>query len=104
MGLDWDSQLGSRKIHELGRILVVQSQLVATRVCRGILYTSGLAACAKYETISFEHAYREVNSTADTLAKRGCNLSQGETISFTGRPNFISINLEMPAVSYFRFR
>lgn len=62
-----------------------------------------LAVCASYEMVTFEHAYREINFTVYNLAKRGCSLQQGESISNIGRPNFIN-NIEMPAVAYFRFQ
>lgn len=36
-----------------------------------------LAAKARFESVHFEHTYRETKFSADEMAKRGCSLSIG---------------------------
>ncbi|XP_026459308.1 uncharacterized protein LOC113359968 [Papaver somniferum] len=50
----------------------------------------------------FIHSYREVNFSADDLAKRGALLPRGGKNIFLSRPPFMS-NMENPNISYYRF-
>lgn len=56
-----------------------------------------------YDSIRFKHTYRETNFAADIMAKRGCQLGEGEGINYDGRPDFLN-SIEYPHVSYFRFK
>ncbi|XP_026378087.1 uncharacterized protein LOC113272476 [Papaver somniferum] len=49
----------------------------------------------------FSHGYTEINFSADSMAKRGVNLTKGEKRSYTSRPEFLS-SLEIPDKAYFR--
>ncbi|XP_026420238.1 uncharacterized protein LOC113316235 [Papaver somniferum] len=46
---------------------------------------------ANLRNISFRHAYREINFSADSLAKQGANLIRGELRFYTGKPSFLRI-------------
>ncbi|XP_026399697.1 uncharacterized protein LOC113295581 [Papaver somniferum] len=56
-----------------------------------------------YDSIRFKHTYRETNFVADIMAKRGCQLGEGEGINYDGRPGFLN-SIEYPHVSYFRIK
>ncbi|XP_026384260.1 uncharacterized protein LOC113279818 [Papaver somniferum] len=49
----------------------------------------------------FSHGYREINFSADSMAKRGVNLTKGKKRSYTSRPEFLS-SMEIPDKAYFR--
>ncbi|XP_026419471.1 uncharacterized protein LOC113315406 [Papaver somniferum] len=53
-------------------------------------------------SITFRHSYREVNFSADQLAKKGITLGKGVVILYEGRPNFLRI-MEQEDAHYFRF-
>ncbi|XP_026416500.1 uncharacterized protein LOC113311933 [Papaver somniferum] len=53
--------------------------------------------------IQFVHSLREINFSADSLAKRGAGLERGVSQIFTTRPNFLSA-MESPDRVYYRFR
>ncbi|XP_026451379.1 uncharacterized protein LOC113351651 [Papaver somniferum] len=53
-------------------------------------------------SITFRHAYREINFSADHFAKKGTHLRKGQIMSFNERPsNFL--RLESPGKPYYRF-
>ncbi|XP_026383958.1 uncharacterized protein LOC113279479 [Papaver somniferum] len=58
---------------------------------------------SNYEVIRFERTYREANFSADKMAKRGCILPSEEGQHYLGRPDFLN-SIELPNVSYFRFK
>lgn len=60
-----------------------------------------LAIKASYDSIRFEHAYREIHFAADTMAKRGSTLAMGVTESYDGRPDFLH-SVEGPDRFYYR--
>ncbi|XP_026416788.1 uncharacterized protein LOC113312245 [Papaver somniferum] len=60
-----------------------------------------LNAKQNLECIIFQHCFREVNFSADDLAKRGAGLRDGERIIHTGRPSFLKRS-KMPNVVYYR--
>ncbi|XP_026458435.1 uncharacterized protein LOC113358940 [Papaver somniferum] len=51
---------------------------------------------------NFVHIYREVNFSADAIAKKGANLARGESLFFTGRPPFLH-SMEVEFQPYYRF-
>ncbi|XP_026452755.1 uncharacterized protein LOC113353326 [Papaver somniferum] len=51
-------------------------------------------------TITFRHSYREVNFSADSLAKKETTLNRGEVILYDGRPTFLGI-IEQEDSHYF---
>lgn len=59
--------------------------------------------CSKYDSVRFEHTYREANFYVDKMAKRGCLLNEEVGTSFEGRPDFLTC-IELPNVSYYRFK
>ncbi|XP_026459818.1 uncharacterized protein LOC113360530 [Papaver somniferum] len=59
-------------------------------------------AQSKIPFIQFEHCYREVNFSADTVTKRGAKLMAGERQFHKGKPNFLP-RIEMPRCEYYRF-
>ncbi|XP_026416851.1 uncharacterized protein LOC113312302 [Papaver somniferum] len=52
--------------------------------------------------IHYERCYRELNFSADDLAKKGAKLQMGEVIQHVGRPANL-IQVEMPNRRYYRF-
>ncbi|XP_026442637.1 uncharacterized protein LOC113342255 [Papaver somniferum] len=58
---------------------------------------------SNYEVIRFDHTCREANYSADKMAKRGCILPNEEGRHYLGRPDFLN-SIELPNVSYFRFK
>ncbi|XP_026417047.1 uncharacterized protein LOC113312511 [Papaver somniferum] len=58
--------------------------------------------CAVVIAWSFKHSYKEVNFSADTMAKRGARLRRGEQRIFGSKPSFLSY-LENTDQVYFRF-
>ncbi|XP_026403781.1 uncharacterized protein LOC113299070 [Papaver somniferum] len=52
--------------------------------------------------IKFVHSLREVNFSADSMAKKGAGLVRGEKIIFNSKPSFIPA-LESPEQIYYRF-
>ncbi|OVA20365.1 Ribonuclease H domain [Macleaya cordata] len=53
-------------------------------------------------SIGFRDCFREINFSADSLAKRGSFLIAGQIESFDDRPVFLR-NLEFPNIPYYRF-
>ncbi|XP_026450722.1 uncharacterized protein LOC113350825 [Papaver somniferum] len=53
-------------------------------------------------SITFRHAYREVNFSADHFAKKGTRLQKGQIMSFNERPSNLQ-RLESPGQPYYRF-
>ncbi|XP_026452140.1 uncharacterized protein LOC113352542 [Papaver somniferum] len=58
--------------------------------------------CEKALDWRFIHSYREVNFSADTMAKRGANLQRGECISYNHRPPFLT-QMENGQQIYYKF-
>ncbi|XP_026399254.1 uncharacterized protein LOC113295118 [Papaver somniferum] len=58
--------------------------------------------CAKIDSCNFKHSYREVNFSADSMAKKGAMLRRGEHKIFESKPPFLN-SLENPDQVYFRF-
>lgn len=56
-----------------------------------------------YIRIRFVHSFRETNFSAETMAKRDCFLQEEEGMNYDGRPVFLHL-IELPNVSYFRFK
>ncbi|XP_026378793.1 uncharacterized protein LOC113273259 [Papaver somniferum] len=56
----------------------------------------------KLSIIKYLHCYREVNFSADGIAKKGASLAAGERHICIGRPSSL-ISVEMPDVKYYRF-
>lgn len=101
-GLEWSVQWGFRRV-----LVRTDSASVVQAFINGsipwFVRQRWLAACASYDSIRFEHAYREINFAADTMAKRGCNLALGITESYVGRPSFLH-SVEGPGSTYYRFK
>ncbi|XP_026416623.1 uncharacterized protein LOC113312070 [Papaver somniferum] len=57
---------------------------------------------ASIHSITFKHAYREINFSADHFAKKGTHLLKGQTLSFNERPSNL-LRLESPGQPYYRF-
>ncbi|XP_026416189.1 uncharacterized protein LOC113311577 [Papaver somniferum] len=55
-----------------------------------------------FSNIRYIHSYREINFSADALAKRACLLAEDIFEFYEGRPGFI-LPLEWSGQSYFRF-
>ncbi|XP_026399096.1 uncharacterized protein LOC113294944 [Papaver somniferum] len=58
--------------------------------------------CASLNSWCFIHSYKEVNFSADGLAKKGANLARGERRVYLSRPEFL-VTLEIPNKSYYKF-
>lgn len=58
--------------------------------------------CTTLNSWNLTHSYREVNFSADNLAKKGTRLARGERILYTTRPSFLG-ELENPERAYYRF-
>ncbi|XP_026396694.1 uncharacterized protein LOC113291371 [Papaver somniferum] len=58
--------------------------------------------CQKLISMSFIQSFREINFSADSLAKKGASLSRGEIIYFTHRPSFLQ-SIETEDQPYYRF-
>ncbi|XP_026399034.1 uncharacterized protein LOC113294874 [Papaver somniferum] len=58
--------------------------------------------CASIISWCFIHSYREVNFSADNLAKKGSTLSRGERREYYSRPAFLK-TMELPDHPYYRF-
>ncbi|XP_026399496.1 uncharacterized protein LOC113295373 [Papaver somniferum] len=61
-----------------------------------------LKAMKRFNQIKFLHYNREVNFSADNVAKKGASLASGNKLVHIGRPQFLLI-VEMPDVIYYRF-
>ncbi|XP_026458757.1 uncharacterized protein LOC113359316 [Papaver somniferum] len=57
---------------------------------------------SQLRSVSFRHAYREANFSADKIAKKGATLSRGEIVRYENKPSFIG-NMEDMNTTYFRF-
>ncbi|XP_026451895.1 uncharacterized protein LOC113352267 [Papaver somniferum] len=56
----------------------------------------------KVSRIRYHHCYREVNFSANGIAKKGASLAAGVRLLHIGRPPYLP-RIEMPDVDYFRF-
>ncbi|XP_026410895.1 uncharacterized protein LOC113306135 [Papaver somniferum] len=57
---------------------------------------------ASIQSITFKHAYREINFSADHFAKKGASLQKGQTLSFNDKPSSLQ-RMENPGQPYYRF-
>ncbi|XP_026451544.1 uncharacterized protein LOC113351840 [Papaver somniferum] len=57
---------------------------------------------ASIQYITFKHAYREINFSADHFAKKGTHLQKGQTLSFNERPSNL-LRIESPGQPYYKF-
>lgn len=62
-----------------------------------------LAICDHYDRVVYEQVFREVNFSADGLAKRGAQLGDGVMHNYDSRPSFLQ-SVESPAEVYIRVR
>lgn len=67
------------------------------------IYSRWLQACKKLVDIQYFHNRREVNFSADSLAKKGSTLRAREIIIHSDRPADLKRVLEMPDIIYYRF-
>ncbi|XP_026378722.1 uncharacterized protein LOC113273177 [Papaver somniferum] len=58
--------------------------------------------CRSADDLSLCHSYREINFSADTLAKRGSRLDQGQQIIYNSIPPFL-VQIENDNQAYYRF-
>ncbi|XP_026378770.1 uncharacterized protein LOC113273233 [Papaver somniferum] len=75
-------------------------------------YTSGKIPCIVqarwqrirmlFRRIQLVHSMREINSSADVMARKGAGLSRSFCQKFSTKPGFIT-SLEMPEKTYYRF-
>lgn len=56
----------------------------------------------KMSNIRYHHCYRELNFSANSIAKKGASLTAGERLLHMGRHPYLP-RIEMPDVDYFRF-
>ncbi|XP_026400174.1 uncharacterized protein LOC113296051 [Papaver somniferum] len=66
-------------------------------------------ACTRWNRIKitlqdwyFTHGYREINFSADLMAKKGAGLAKGEKRKYDTRPDFIG-TIEVPDKPYYKF-
>lgn len=57
---------------------------------------------ARMNNINFRHSFREINFSADKVAKKGSRLDRGEVIEYEEKPSFLGA-LEWENQTYFRF-
>ncbi|XP_026443907.1 uncharacterized protein LOC113344070 [Papaver somniferum] len=62
-----------------------------------------LMASRFFSNIRYVHSYREVNFSADALAKRACLIAEDIFEFYEGRPAFIP-SVEWPGILYYRFK
>ncbi|XP_026416755.1 uncharacterized protein LOC113312215 [Papaver somniferum] len=56
----------------------------------------------KLKFIKFVHSYREINFSADSMAKKGADMKRGEYVIFTRRPPFLH-HMEVENNPYYKF-
>ncbi|XP_026459848.1 uncharacterized protein LOC113360563 [Papaver somniferum] len=99
--IEWAITLSCRNI-----LINSDSQSVVTDFKSGniplFIKARWLRACQYLYEILYIHCYREINFSADSLAKEGARLNLGERIQHAGRPSSLS-NIEMPDTIYYRF-
>ncbi|XP_026459371.1 uncharacterized protein LOC113360034 [Papaver somniferum] len=60
------------------------------------------AVIKQFEDVIFQHCYRKINFSADSLAKKDATLTAGERICHLGRPQTLK-RIETPDTPYYRF-
>ncbi|XP_026453663.1 uncharacterized protein LOC113354812 [Papaver somniferum] len=87
-------------------LIVSDSQIVMNEFIHGqipwFIRSIWKQAVGKFSQIKYNHCYREVNFSADSVAKKGANLAPGERQLYTGRPSSLR-RVEMSNVKYHRF-
>ncbi|XP_026399366.1 uncharacterized protein LOC113295231 [Papaver somniferum] len=87
-------------------IIVSYSKSVLAEFAQGrvpwFLKGRWLLATSKIKKIQYKHCYREINFSADCMAKKEALLTAGERQIHMGRPQCLP-RVEMPDVDYFRF-
>ncbi|XP_026419615.1 uncharacterized protein LOC113315567 [Papaver somniferum] len=98
--LEWAFVLKAQKV-----IIRSDSKTVINDFCNDcvpwMFRARWLNAKQNSENIIFQHCFREVNFSADDLAKRGAGLRAGERIIHNGRPSFLK-GVEMLNIVYYR--
>ncbi|XP_026383760.1 uncharacterized protein LOC113279278 [Papaver somniferum] len=99
--MEWAVIFGAKKI-----IIGSYSKSLISDFCRGtipwFIILRWLNARQKLECVRFEHCFREINFSTDSLAKKSAKLEARERVMHNGRPGFL-ISIEMPEVACFRF-
>ncbi|KAI3970501.1 hypothetical protein MKX01_024148, partial [Papaver californicum] len=99
--IKWAVSLGFRKI-----IINFNSKSVVNTLKTGnvpwFVIARWLKACNQFQDIKYMHCFREINFSADSLAKKGSRLNLGKIIHHSVRPNFF-VQVEMPGRKYLRF-